>query len=57
MLVGAGVAGLGWLVTMLLAPETNGKLLTESSAVSQPAIVRTVPSAVVADGGRAEAAL
>jgi putative MFS transporter len=37
MLVGAGVAGLGWLVTMLLAPETNGKLLTESSAVSQPA--------------------
>jgi putative MFS transporter len=40
MLVGAGVAGLGWLVTMLLAPETNGKLLTESSAVSPPAPMR-----------------
>jgi len=50
MLVGAGVAGLGWLVTMLLAPETNGKLLTESSAVSQPSTVRTVKSAVAADG-------
>jgi putative MFS transporter len=50
MFVGAGVAGLGWLVTMLLAPETNGKLLTESSAVSQPSTVRTVKSAVAADG-------
>jgi hypothetical protein len=57
MLVGAGVAGLGWLVTMLLAPETNGKLLTESSAVSPPATVRAVKSPVVVDGGRAEAAL
>ena len=35
---------------MLLAPETNGKLLTESSAVSQPSTVRTVKSAVAADG-------
>ena len=57
MLVGAGVAGLGWLVTMLLAPETNGKLLTESSAVSPPATVRTAKSPVVADGGAAGAAL
>jgi putative MFS transporter len=57
MLVGAGVAGLGWLVTMLLAPETNGKLLTESSAVSQPERSVKVTSPVVADGGRAEAAL
>ena len=57
MLVGAGVAGLGWLVTMLLAPETNGKLLTESSAVSRPATVRTVKSPTVADGGLSEAAL
>jgi putative MFS transporter len=57
MLVGAGVAGMGWLVTMLLAPETNGKLLTESSAVSPPATVRPVKPPVVADGGRAEAAL
>ncbi|HEY6647057.1 MAG TPA: hypothetical protein VI217_08210, partial [Mycobacterium sp.] len=56
MLVGAGVAALGWLVTMLLAPETNGKLLTESSAVSQPATVRSVKS-MAADGGRAEAAV
>ena len=57
MLVGAGVAGLGWLVTVLLAPETNGKLLTESSAVSQSATIRPVKSTVVADDGRAEAAL
>jgi putative MFS transporter len=57
MLVGAGVAGLGWLVTMLLAPETNGKLLTESSAVSQAATVWPVKPPVVGDGGRAEAAL
>jgi MFS transporter, putative metabolite transport protein len=57
MLVGAGVAGLGWLVTMLLAPETNGKLLTESSAVSQPERSVKVTSPAVADGGRAEAAL
>lgn len=38
MLVGAGVAGLGWLVTYLMAPETKGQLLTESSAVSAPAV-------------------
>jgi len=44
-------------VTMLLAPETNGKLLTESSAVSPPATVRTAKSRVVADGGAAGAAL
>jgi putative MFS transporter len=49
MLVGAGVAGLGWLVTMLLAPETNGKLLTESSAV-EAATVWPVKPPVVADG-------
>jgi MFS transporter, putative metabolite transport protein len=55
MLVGAGVAGLGWLVTMLLAPETNGKLLTESSAVSLPVTVRPVASPVAADGGTAGA--
>jgi hypothetical protein len=44
-------------VTMLLAPETNGKLLTESSAVSQPERSVKVTSPAVADGGRAEAAL
>jgi hypothetical protein len=42
---------------MLLAPETNGELLTESSAVSQSATIRPVKSTVVADDGRAEAAL
>jgi MFS transporter, putative metabolite transport protein len=56
MLVGAVVAGLGWLVTYLLAPETNGMLLTESSAVTMPA-VRTSTGLPVAGDGRAEAAL
>jgi glycine/D-amino acid oxidase-like deaminating enzyme len=64
--IGAGIVGVaathalaerGWLVTLLLAPETNGKLLTESSAVSQPATVRTVKSVVAADGGAAGATL
>jgi len=56
MLVGAGVAGLGWFVTYLLAPETNGKLLTESSAVTAPAIRRPAGSPIAGDG-RAQAAL
>jgi MFS transporter, putative metabolite transport protein len=57
MLVGAGVAGLGWLVTYVLAPETKGKLLTESSAVSAPTRAVTVTPVMPADGGKAEAAL
>jgi hypothetical protein len=56
MLVGAGVAGFGWLVTYVLAPETNGMLLTESSAVTPPAVRTSTDSPVVGDG-RAEAAL
>ena len=42
---------------MAMAPETNGKLLTESSAVSRPAVARQGSSPLVADGGRTEAAL
>lgn len=41
MFVGAIVAAFGWFITFLLAPETNGMLLTESSAVSQPSTSRT----------------
>jgi len=41
MLVGAIVAALGWFITLLLAPETNGMLLTESSAVTLPATAST----------------
>jgi putative MFS transporter len=57
MLVGAGVCGLGWLVTVTMAPETKGKLLTESSAVSRPAGALEVESAVVANGTPTEAPL
>ena len=57
MLVGAIVAGLGWLVTLVLAPETKGMLLTESSAVPQSTNVIAEKPNSVAGGGRAQAAL
>ncbi|MBU3063945.1 MFS transporter [Nocardia sp. NEAU-G5] len=56
MLVGAGVAGLGWLFTLLMAPETAGKALTESSAVTPGSGARTAKPAV-ADGNQLGAAL
>lgn len=57
MLVGAGVAGLGWLVTFLMAPETKGKLLIESSAVPQPsAAAANARQSVGPDRGRTEGA-
>jgi putative MFS transporter len=48
MLVGAVIAGLGWLVTLLMAPETKGQLLTESSAVGDSRSVTTPANAALA---------